>query len=239
MSHLSVSPDCLLFFADDTGHEALIPGQLVYGLGGCAVMAKEVDQIIRGPWQKVRESVSGSGDAPLHANEFSRTARREDIEAVAAFFRQQQFARFGAIISESSSLPSELSPMQAVAKALQNRIIDVARWTSFREIMVIFEASERADRLIEQAFQGFALEENGKPIPVECCFMPKSVAEPALEVADFIMHAVGRQARQNLTQRGTFALDFKAVFHSVDAKLASFIEIDKVTRSEPAAALSQ
>jgi hypothetical protein len=31
--------------------------------------------------------------------------------------------------------------------------------------------------------------------------MRKELDEPALEVADFIMHALGRQARKNLTER--------------------------------------
>jgi hypothetical protein len=67
--------------------------------------------------------------------------------------------------------------------------------------------------------------------------MPKSANEPALEVADFIMHAVGRQARQNLKQRGVFAPDFKAVFQSVDHKLASFIEVETVVKNETPPAL--
>jgi hypothetical protein len=40
--------------------------------------------------------------------------------------------------------------------------------------------------------------ENGSPIPIECCFMPKSAGDPALEVADFIVNGVGGQARRNL-----------------------------------------
>ena len=48
---------------------------------------------------------------------------------------------------------------------------------SFTELKVIFESSDRADRLIEDAFQDFGLLENGNPIPVECYFMPKSAGE--------------------------------------------------------------
>jgi len=80
---------------------------------------------------------------------------------------------------------------------------------------VIFESSQRADRLSEDAFQGFTIEEGSKPIPLKCYFMRKEHAEPALEVADFVMHAVGRQARQNLKKRGDFTPDFCAVFHAV------------------------
>jgi hypothetical protein len=39
---LSVSDHTLLDFVDDTGHEALVPGHPVYGLGGCAVIAGDL-----------------------------------------------------------------------------------------------------------------------------------------------------------------------------------------------------
>jgi hypothetical protein len=230
-SHLILPPGCLAAFTDDTGHEALVPDHPVYGLGGCAVMGRDIDRVIRQPWRKVRRAVTGSPDTPLHASEFSQTARRRDIEVVAEFFQQQPFARFGAIISVNTKLAQELGPVRTIAKTLQNRLVDIARWTTFKGLKVIFEASDRADPLIEEAFQDFKIEEDGNSIPVECYFMRKSAGEPALEVADFIMHAVGRQARQNLKQRGVFVPDFKAVFHSVDRKLASFIEVDTLARN--------
>lgn len=59
--------------------------------------------------------------------------------------------------------------------------------------------------------------------------MPKSGREPALEVADFIMHAVGRQAKHNLARRGSFEPDFCAVFHAVNSKLSSFMEVGSIT----------
>ena len=61
--------------------------------------------------------------------------------------------------------------------------------------------------------------------------MPKSAADPALEVADFVMHAVGRQARKNLAKRDGIAPDFEVVFHSVDKKLVSFMEVQTVTKN--------
>ncbi|MCC6756157.1 MAG: hypothetical protein IT199_07285, partial [Solirubrobacterales bacterium] len=134
----------------------------------------------------------------------------------------------GAIVSFKTSFPDELGPLPAIAKVLQRRIVDVARWTAFDSIAVIFESSQRADALITAAFQDFVLEEDGKPVPVDCYFMPKRAGEPALEVADFIAPSIGRQARQNLSQRGVFVPDFKVVFHGIDPKLVSFMEVTGV-----------
>jgi hypothetical protein len=88
-----------------------------------------------------------------------------------------------------------------------------------------------SDPLIVQAFQNFSLGENGKPPPVECYFMRKREGEPGLEVADFIMRAIGRQARHNLTKRRTFVPDFAAVFHGIDTKRVSFIEVSSVVQN--------
>ena len=224
-------------FVDDTGHEALVPGHSVYGLGGCAVMESDLERVIREPWRELRKRINGSPDKPLHASEFAQSARLEDIQAIAVFFRVQPFARIGSIVSIQSALaPPELGPAPTIAKTLQKRIVEIARWTPFTELKIIFEHSDRANPLIQAVFNDFSLEEDGRAIPVECYFMPKSANEPALEVADFIMHAVGRQARQNLKQRGVFVPDFKAVFQSVDQKLVSFIEVDTVTKNDPAQA---
>ena len=234
-----VLPDrCLAVFVDDTGHEALVAGHPVYGLGGCAALASDLDRFIRAPWREVRRRVTGSPATPLHANTFTGFATSENIAAVAEFFRVNPFARFGAIISTDTAFAEQLGPVPTIAKVLQARIVDIARWTAFDSAVVIFESSERADRLIEEAFQDFALEEGGASIPVECYFMRKEHGEPALEVADFVMHAVGRQARQNLKKRGDFVPDFCATFHAVDPRLTSFTEVASVVRTANAGVAS-
>jgi hypothetical protein len=221
----------LVVFVDDTGHEALVEGHSVYGLGGCAVLAHDLDSVIRRPWHEVRRKVTGSAATPLHAASFSRTATPERIKAVAGFFRIQPFARIGATVTVKTRLTGDLGPIDTVAGVLKNRIIDIAKWTRFAQVNVIFESSDRADRHIERAFADFRLEENGAPIPVECFFMPKAAHDAALEVADFIMHAVGRQARSRLEGRDGFARDFAAVFHDQDPKRVSYIDVAAVERS--------
>ncbi len=225
---LTLPDRCLAVFVDDTGHEAFAPGHSVYGLGGCACVATDLVRLIQGPWREVRLKVNGSAHAPMHASAFSRKHKPEQIGVVADFFRLNPFARFGAIMTQATSINAPLPPIELVAKVLQNRIVDIAKWTAFTEVKIIFESSERADTLIQSAFADIGIEEDGKAIPVECFFLEKTAGEPALEVADFIMHAVGRQARRKFDGRAGFAPDFEAVFHTVDRKLASFMELDAV-----------
>ena len=121
---LKLPEKSLVVFVDDTGHEALVEGHPVYGLGGCAVMADDLDRVLRHPWHEVRRKVTGSADTPLHASSFGRTATDEQIGVVADFFRTQPFARLGAIVSVTSKLAGDMGPVATIAKVLQKRIVD-------------------------------------------------------------------------------------------------------------------
>jgi hypothetical protein len=76
---LTLAEQTLAVFVDDTGHERLVEGHPVYGLGGCAAMAHDLERIIRHPWHEVRRKVRGSPDLPLHAAALGHPPRREDI----------------------------------------------------------------------------------------------------------------------------------------------------------------
>jgi hypothetical protein len=230
---LHIPDRSLAVFVDDTGHEALVPGHPVYGLGGCAVLGRDLVRFIWNPWREIRKLVTGSPDTPLHASDFASFASPADIEAVAEFFRVNPFARFGAIITKDTKLADDLSLMHTMKRVLEGRINEILQSILCRDVKIIFESSKRADKLIEETFQTFNLHRGWKPILSECYFMPKSSAEPALEVADFVMHAVGRQARRNLTNQGAFEFvpDFQAVFHRVDKKLSTYIQVASVTKT--------
>jgi hypothetical protein len=232
-----ILPDrCLAVYVDDTGHEALVPGHPVYGLGGCAVLGRDLNRLISEPWRNLRKRVTGSPNVQLRAHSFATIAKRQHdsdsiMEEMAAIFRQQ-FLRFGAIISNKTKLSDEIDPVQTIKAVLQARINHLIQANPCREVKVIFESSERANHLIENAFQDFELHRGWKRIPSECYFMPKTAADPALEVADFVMHAVGRQARYKLKGSDGFVRDFSAVFHSVDQRFVSFMAVESVERSE-------
>ncbi len=227
-SNLVIAPRCLAVFVDDTGHEELAKGHPVYGLGGCAALGRDIERLIHRPWKELRRRIAGSPDAPLHASELPRIAKPGDFEAVAQFFRAQNFWRFGAVFTEKTTLPTELDRLQLMKGILEKRIQEIVQATLCNEITVVFELSERMNNRIEETFESFNFLRGEKQIRTECGFMPKTVGEPALEVADFVVHSIGRQARYNLTSQGNFLPDFCAIFHAVDPRLTSFIEVDAV-----------
>jgi hypothetical protein len=58
--------------------------------------------------------------------------------------------------------------------------------------------------------------------------MPKSAGQAGLEIADFVMYAVGGRTRERLEGRHATRADFKCVFDDVDSRFVSFIEINDV-----------
>jgi hypothetical protein len=228
---LEVPERCLAFYVDDTGHEALASGHPVYALGGCAVLGRDMERLLTQPWREVRKRVTGSPDTPLHANKFGNKA--EHIEAVVEFFRLQAFFRFAAVLTDQTTLADELSIIRTMKEVLQRRIVEIAERTLCKEVKIIFESSERADPIVEGAFQDLEVRRGSKLIPSECYFMRKSFGESALEVADFVMHAVGRQIRYGAKRPGGFVPDFSAVFHSVDRRFTSYMHLKEVTYQPP------
>lgn len=229
-SSLTLAPRSLAVFVDDTGHEELAKTHQVYGLGGCAALGRDIERLIHQPWKELRQRITGSADAPLHAHKFPTIAKPKDFEAVAQFFRAHTFWRFGAVFTTETKLLPDITRLQTMRGVLEKRIDHIVQMTLCNEVKIVFESSERMDARIEGAFQAFEFFRGGKRIPTECGFMPKIAGEPALEVADFVMHAIGRQARHNLTRRGSFLPDFCAIFHAVDPKFTSFMEVEKVAR---------
>jgi hypothetical protein len=228
-SNLVLPFDTLAIFADDTGHEHL-KGCSFYGLGACAILGSEYERLIRAPWSQVREAIHGDPAAPLHASDLTGKATREQLEKVAQFFREQPIRRLGAAGTSTTNLPDGEPLMRFVVETFKRRIVDIAKWTPFKSIIVVVESNPRANRLIEQYLGEMRVEEDGRPIPVEFYFMEKKPShDPALEVADFIANAIGNQARFNqVDKRAGFRKDFQAIFHGVDRKLVSFMGIEKV-----------
>jgi hypothetical protein len=60
---------------------------------------------------------------------------------------------------------------------LEKRINDIVGKTLCKEVGVVFESSQRTNRLIESAFQSFDLSSRLRTVLSECGFMPKFAGE--------------------------------------------------------------
>lgn len=147
---LSVWPDCMVFFIDETGHEELAEGHHVFGMGGCAALARDLDRLIRFPWRRIRKAVTGDEDTPLHATELNSTLTTEQQALIGSFFQDKNFRRVGVASTFKTKLVGEIDLMTVIANALAKRIVEIVRWSSAPSIAVIFECNDRIAKRLEE-----------------------------------------------------------------------------------------
>jgi hypothetical protein len=232
---IEIPPLCLMLFVDDTGHEEFAdPRHPVFGFGGCAMMAAFVDREIRTPWQAMKAAHFGGADVPLHAATLAKPTATQ-LGALSNFFQGGRFQRFAAVIHNLAQLSPQIDPYQAVAGSLLKRFAEITRsWVPRpQEVLIVHEASERGEPLLERYFGKLTLRTDNGEIPVRQALMDKAVGEPALEVADFVVNAAGGQARRWARKKDGFQADFRAVFH-VPEFLQSFMCIDAAVLGTPA-----
>jgi hypothetical protein len=144
------------------------------------------------------------------------------------FFADQPFYGFAAVATLKTEYPRDRELMAWVMLVLKVRIAEILSRTPVRSVALVFEASQRADPLLIEFFGALELEEDGQKIPVEHWLMTKSAGEPALEVADFIMHAVGRMARRRLEGKQGAPADFDAAFRRCHPGLTNLMFVDRI-----------
>ncbi len=233
MSKLLVDPLCLMLFVDETGHEDLAdPNYPVFGLGGCAMVAGGVTKVIRQPWREMKARHFGGAETRLHAAGM-RNVSQDQMDAVGEFFRNQRFGRFAVVMTRKTQFVTAVRPYQVMPGAIRIRWLEIAQQASVvpTEMAIIHEASKRGDKLVERYFGETEFHVDGRKLPVHHAFMPKSLQEE-LEVADFIVHAAGRQSHSWANGGTRFRRDFQAVFHSYP-ELSSFINVTHVELEMP------
>lgn len=229
---------CLLVFIDETGDELFSdPQHSIFGLGGCAVLVGDYVNYVRPLWCQMKDRYFGGANVPFHANEF-RTPTTAQLDALNNFFLSKHFARIAAVASGKSQLPDEYSAYQLISRVLLVRIEHIASRFSFSRIVLLIESSKRANILAVRHLGPYNKAEveylNHKvQIPIDHYFAPKTMNEPGMEIADFIMHAVGRQVRYDLTgSEGGFRKDFIATFQNVPRELVEYLCIKEATVNE-------
>jgi Protein of unknown function (DUF3800) len=229
---IEVESTSLLVFIDETGEELFQDPQFpLFGLGGCVVPGAMYLSKTSRAWLDLKQCFFGGFDQPLHAASIDM-ANISGIEALGEFFREHAFSRIAVALTHSTELPESLEPFQVASISLLNRLVEVVRWwQGISDIVLVVEQSERGDRLARKFLSDFRYwrEIGGKKryLPVRQYFVAKSVGEPGLEIADFVMHAVGGRTRARLQGGRRERADFKAIFDDVDQRLVSFAEIKR------------
>jgi Protein of unknown function (DUF3800) len=229
-TELELRPNDLLVWFDETGNETLSDTAYpIFGLGGCAVMGDRYIAEIDAPWRELKNRHFGGAETALHAATVD-LANTEGIAALGDFFRTREFARLATVITSKTRIePMGTSPYLAISLAVVKQIEKLVLSSSFYRFVFIVESSHRGNPLMRAYLSEFwpilDLPNGPDRAPVERCFMPKATCNPGLEIADFVMHAAGRQSFNDLRNHAAIRKDFQVVFQPTPKRFADFVLI--------------
>jgi hypothetical protein len=222
-------------FLDETGGETLTDSNRpMFGFGGCAAMTDSYAEQIASPWRALKKKHFGGKSLALHAADLKAPTHAQN-EALGEFFRTQRFFRFAAIVTPSTTLENVTGVHDAAAYAIQSIIGRIVQANNPRRVVLSFEDSQRGRRLVMNDFGSLRMARvhpggQRELIPIERVFVPKSLREPGIEVADFVAHTAGCQASNHERGDGGWRRDFQAVFQSVDPVLAHYARVTEMVR---------
>jgi hypothetical protein len=167
---------------------------------------------------------------PLHASDL-RTPTPEQIEGLNRFFRDQVFFRVAALLTEQFPIDDPTARVEVVLLMLGKLLSIVSTRVPFSKVALILDRSERLGPVVGRVFKELRVTQTlggvTREIPVELCDAPKHLCEPALEVADFVIHTAGRAVRKSLAGRPFLDNpDFRAVFETQPRELSEFVRLD-------------
>lgn len=223
------SDSTLLVGVDETGHELFADKQHpVFGLGGCAVLLRNFEQHLDGPWRQMKAQFFGGATANLHAADL-RAPSVDQLQALQRFFSSFPFFRFAAMSATSVINTTEAPLIQILGHTVWSRIAEIAKWAQPTDIVVVIEDSERLRKELYGYIAGYEIANDEIRIKPRVFLATKEAKQSFLEVADFVIQAAGAQVRNRILGRLNPARiirqDFEAVFHSVDHRLTSYVEL--------------
>lgn len=229
---VTLGPTDLLVAVDETGVEDISdPHYPVFGMGGCAILVGQYHDFIRQPWALMKKRHFDGPQSPLHASGLRATSNQQNL--IGEFFRQHAFFRLAAVLTDKTVLQSPFSRYEGAALALAAQIFEVAKYARARRIGLLFESSQRMNALTARTFRDFRMSRNldgaSEDVKIYLLRGSKKLCEPALEVADFVMHAAGKAVQASLVGRRMLdRKDFSAVFGIVPEGYVHFARLDQI-----------
>lgn len=226
---LDVPDTALVVGIDDTGDESFANNDHpLFGLGGCAVLAKDYFRYLDDPWHELKEIFFGDRHVKLHASELNRPSTAQ-LQALAMFFKNLPFFRFATIASKTVENETIETIVHLVSVIIMQQVASFATWVQPTEVVFIIENSQRIDKDLRKHFSAYRFGNGDIEIQPKVLLAKKDARASCVEVADFVIHPAGAQVRNRLrgfkNSNNLIRKDFEAVFHKVDSKLVDYREL--------------
>jgi hypothetical protein len=234
--HLTVPLNTLVFSIDDMGDERMNhPVHPVFVFGGVVCVAEHRPAISEA-WRAMKSRTFPQVRGPLHAKRHLRDRLPEPKRrAVLAAMDHRQLGRFGAVLTSRTVVPMD-AVVRVACGMLANRLghiaaglVSLGLWgRAPARVLVVFERSPRLERYLPEQFPEH-ITVDGPVVPGDRCFMDKSVADPFLEMADFVANTVGKNIKHQIANgRAGCTKNFQALFRDVGPPLADYMEASEV-----------
>jgi hypothetical protein len=187
-------------------------------------------------WQRMKASTFRQVRGPLHASRHLKGRAVAQWQAVSSAMTSPHLGRFCTVLTDTTSVSQERVTDTALL-TLANRFSDIAGgmlqrglWYPPSRVLAIFEHSARLAHEIQKVFTGITINAGQHKVLIEGCFMPKSVANPFLEMADCIANAVTKNVKHQRAQTSPLVCTptFQSLFRDPGVSMASYFEVTAV-----------
>ncbi len=234
-----VNPHTLLIFLDETGEESFNdPKAPFFGFGGIVIPCRDYFTQVEIPWHKLKTVNFEGPDNPLHASDLGHPSK-EVVDAFNEFFDNYEFGRIAVTSSDRTIIEIQESIEAIIAALLWDRVKEVQSkmgWNNISDILVLIEENQRLLPALRQEFISKKLyNQNQEEIKVEYNTILKDPYFAGLEVADFVIHTAGRQARimrnhlfdENVSESKP---DFRQMFEGKSGKRSSYLSLSRIRK---------
>ncbi|WP_422359918.1 DUF3800 domain-containing protein [Reichenbachiella sp.] len=192
-----VNPNTLLVFIDETGEESFNDTNMpFFGFGGLIVPCIDYYDLVEYPWHNLKREFFGEVEHTLHAADLPQPTPKNLIDSFNKFFTEYSFGRFAITCTDQTINKINERIENVIAACIWNRIKEVSNKMKWFDILILIEENKRLIPAIKQEFMAKTPQNNQKQkIPVNYNTILKDSFFAGLEVADFIAHTAGRQAR--------------------------------------------
>ncbi len=211
------------------------PNYPVFGFGACAIFVKEWNMEVSRPWIQMKQNHFGGESFSMHATDIQQNIQPEQIQQLSNFFKTKRFGRLAVVTTDRIQLQT-IKKVDLLTVLLRSFILRVKDYlsktnSSLESLVIIFEESESLLPSIIDKFNDKWFEElKRNNVNITFGYQSKNENEPGLEIADFVAHTAGSQARKYAEigrAIGKPRQDFADIFQS-NKDLSSFMLITKL-----------